>query len=101
MTVSEPRTTGCSTPSTITTKELKGVLGMNKAGTIATFKVTPKEGDHLRDDRTHRNLRQRGSLQSHRHRLRAGDQRDGVFAKTQKLTFSEAIQKSAGTSEPR
>ena len=42
VTVSGEAAIGCSTPSTITSKELKGVLGMNKAGTIATIKITPK-----------------------------------------------------------
>ena len=97
VTVSGEAATGCSTPTTITTKELTGVIGMGGAGTKETLKIQPKVRDHLRDGRTHRSLRQRGSLQSHRRRLRGSSQSDRHVRTNPNLKVSEAIQKSAGT----
>ena len=97
VTVSGPGATGCSTPSTITTKELKGVLGMNKAGTIATFKVTPKEGTTFATIELTGTCANAGLYKVTGTVYAQATNATGVFAKTQKLTFSEAIQKSAGT----
>ena len=88
---------GCTTPTTLTTKELTAVLGMNRAGTIATLKITPKEGA------TFATVELTGTCATMGLRKLTGtvfaqaDNATGVFTETQTLTVSEAIQKSAGT----
>jgi hypothetical protein len=37
----------CYIGGTLTTKELTGLMGMNKGGMVATLKITPKEGSTL------------------------------------------------------
>ena len=99
VTVSGEAATGCSTPATITTKELTGVLGMNKAGTVATIKITPKAGAtaafatvELTGTCANAGLyKVVGTV------FAQAANATGVFAKTQKLSFSEAIQGDAGT----
>jgi hypothetical protein len=99
VTVSGPAATGCTTPTTITTKELTGKLGMNKAGTVATIEITPKAGAKT----TFAVVELEGICAN------AGPYKvtgtvfaqaknaTGVFGKTQELVVSEAIQKDAGT----
>ena len=99
VTISGEAATGCSIPSTITSKELTGVLGMNKAGTLATLKITPKAGEaaafatiELTGTCANAGLyKVTGTI------FAQSTNATGVFAKTQKVTVSEAIQKSAGT----
>ena len=90
---------GCSTPTTITSKELTGVLGMNKAGTLATLKITPKAGEaaafatvELTGTCAIAGLyKLTGTI------FAQAINATGIFATTQGLSFSEAIQESAGT----
>ena len=97
--VSGEAAAGCSTPTTITSKELTGVLGMNKAGTLATLKITPKAGEaaafatvELTGTCANAGLyKVTGTV------FAQSTNATGIFAKTQSLTVSEAIQKSAGT----
>ena len=95
--VSGPAAEGCSTPTTITSKELTGVLGMNKAGTIATIKITPNEGATLATVELTGSCANAGVYRVSGTIYAQATNATGAFAKTQKLTVSEAIQKSAGT----
>ena len=97
VTVSGEAAGACSTPSTITTKEITTVLGMNKAGTVATFKVRPKEGTTFASIELTGACANAGIYKFTGTVFAQETNATGVFAKTQKLTFSEAIQKSAGT----
>jgi hypothetical protein len=99
VTVSGGPFSACTTTSTVTTKELTGVLGMNKAGTLATIKITPKAGAgtafaviELAGTCATAGLRKfTGTV------FAQAKNATGVFSETQQLSFSEAIQKSAGT----
>jgi hypothetical protein len=99
VTVSGPGAVGCSTTTTITTKEISWLLGMNKAGTVATFKITPKAGEGT----AFATIELTGSCaNAGLYKLTGAfyaqaKNATGVFAKTQELSFSEAIQKDAGT----
>jgi hypothetical protein len=99
VTVSGPAAVGCSTPTTITTKELTGKLGMNKAGTVTTIEITPKAGvgttfalvELLTACPDAGIYKVTGVLYAQ------SKNATGVFAKTQELSFSKAIQEDAGT----
>ena len=99
VTVSGEAAAGCSTPTTITTKEVTAILGMNSAGTLATKKWTPKAGAgapfatiELTGTCANAGLYKfTGAIYSQLTNA------TGVFSTSQELTFSEAIQKSAGT----
>jgi hypothetical protein len=99
VTVSGPAVTGCSTSTTITTKELTGKLGMNKAGTLATLEITPKAGAttaFVTFELTG-TCANTGPYKVTGIVYAQASNATGVFAKTQKLSTSEAIQKDAGT----
>jgi hypothetical protein len=99
VTVSGPAATGCSTPTEIktTTKGLTGILGMNKAGTVATIKITPKEGSTFATVELTGTCANAGLYKVTGTVYAQATNATGVFSKTQELTVSEAIQKSAGT----
>ena len=99
VTVSGEAAAACSTPGIVTTKALTGFIGMNKAGTLETIKITPKAGAGT----TFALLELTGTCAN------AGTYKvtgtvfaqaasaTGTFPKTQELSVSEAIQKLAGT----
>ena len=99
VTVSGPAATGCLTLPFITTKPLTGKLGMNKAGTVATLEISPKAGSGT----AFATVELTGTCAN------AGPYKvtgvvyaqaknaTGVFAFTQELSVSKAIQEDAGT----
>ena len=99
VTVSGEAATGCTTESTITTKEITTVMGMNNAGTLQTYKLTPKTGAGTTLGLAVLNgtCANAGTYKITGAVFAQATNATGVFASTQELTFSEAIQKSAGT----
>ena len=97
VTVSGGPFSGCTTSTTITTKELTGVLGMNKAGTLATIKITPKTGTAFATVELTGTCATVGLFKFTGTVYAQATNATGVFSETQKLSVSEAIQKSAGT----
>ena len=99
VTISGEAATGCSAPTTITTtsKGLTGVIGMGGAGTKETVKITPKEGTTLVLFELTGTCANAGLYKVTGSVFGEASNPTETFALTQKLTFSEAIQKSAGT----
>ncbi len=96
LTVSEPA--GCSIASTITTKALTAVVGMNIAGTLATFKFTPKEGTTFATvELTGEKCAIAGLYKVTGTFFAQAKNATGVFATSQEISLSKAIQESAGT----
>ena len=100
VTVSGPAATGCSTNSTITTKELTAVLGMNKAGTVATLKITPKAGAGTTFELVELTgtCANAGSYKVRGTVFAQAISATGVFKLTQEFVTNQTIQESAGTS---
>jgi hypothetical protein len=90
---------GCSTPSTLTTKELTTTVGMNKAGTVVTFQIQPTSGPSTAFatiEITGASCANRRPLQNDRHALRADGQRHRGGIGQSGSGFSKAIQLDAG-----
>lgn len=87
----------CHIETTITTKKTTGFLGMNKAGTVATLKITPQEGAVLATiELTGEKCTIAGLYKMTGTIFAQAKSATGVFAKTQEFETSEAIQKAAG-----
>jgi hypothetical protein len=98
VTVSEPA--GCSTTSTIETKALTAVLGMNTGGTIATLKFTPEAGSttaFATVELTGTSCPIAGLYKVTGTAFAKATNATGVFAESQEITLSKAIQEAAGT----
>jgi hypothetical protein len=103
VTVVEPA--GCSVPKTaegavsIPSKEITAILAMNKAGTVATLEFTPKEGATLATiELTGASCPIAGTFKLTGALFAKAVSATGAFGLSQEIEFSEAIQKSAGTS---
>jgi hypothetical protein len=70
---------------------------MNKAGTVATIKISPKEGTTFATVELTGSCANAGLYKVTGSVFAQAKNATGVFAKTQELTVSEAIQLSAGT----
>jgi hypothetical protein len=98
VTVTEPA--GCSTTTTISTKELTGVLGMNAGGTIATLKFTPTAGSttaFATVELTGASCPIAGLYKVTGTVFAKALSATGSFANNQQIELSKAIQESAGT----
>jgi hypothetical protein len=88
----------CSVPSTITTKPLSGIVGMNTAGTLATVKFSAAEGTTLATiEITGEKCAIAGLYKLSGTVFAQASNATGVFAASQSIQFSKAIQESAGT----
>jgi hypothetical protein len=89
---------GCSVPETITTKRLKGAVGMNKAGTIGTVKYVPESGIALFTlEISGASCAIAGTYKITGTLFGELTNATGVFSSTQRLKLSRAVQESAGT----
>jgi hypothetical protein len=95
--VAEPE--GCSVEGgEIKTKALTAVVGMNKAGTLATVKFTPESGTTFATVvLAGITCAEAGEYKITGVQYAQAKNATGVFATSQEITTSEAIQKSAGT----
>jgi hypothetical protein len=95
--VSEPA--GCSTTSTITSKALTAVVGMNSAKTLATLKFTPTAGSttaFATVELTGASCPIAGLYKVTGTAFAQAVNATGVFGATQEIKLSKAIQESAG-----
>jgi hypothetical protein len=90
---------GCSVPSEISTKSIKGTVGMKTgSSTVATVKFVPNEGTVLATvEITGKECAIAGTYKLTGTVFAEATNATGVFGSTQNLKFSKAIQESAGT----
>ncbi len=87
----------CTVPELLTTKPLTGTVAMNKSGTVTTVKFAPKEGTTIAAfEISGTECAIAGTYKLTGAVYAQATNATGVFAASQGLTFSKAIQESAG-----